>query len=86
MIHTVTAPSQQREFINKSSNNLIKFILYPIIGKNTDIYLHFYIKRERYKFKIIYKVICQETGYVIMYFKKTSCNWNKEMCFSIYLN
>jgi len=80
------AEFSQQEFIKKSSNDLIKFIFHPIIGKNTDKFLRFYIKKEKYKNKIIYKVICQETDYIIMYFKETSCFYTKEKYFSIYLN
>jgi hypothetical protein len=81
------SPLCKLNFIKNLSKDLIKFVYHPL-GKNFEKdFCTFYITKEKRKFKKdIYKMICQETNQIIIYFVETSSFYNSKKTISIYLN
>jgi len=84
---TRISPSCQLNFIKNLSKDLIKFVYYPVRSNfENENFSHFHIEKEKLKFKHIYKMICQETNQIIMYFVETTSFYNRKTMISIYLN
>ncbi len=81
------SPLRDLNFIKNLSKDLIKFVYYPLGQNFENDFFHFHIMREKSKFgQHIYKMICQETNKIIMYFVETSSFYNTKKKISIYLN
>tara|TARA_Y100001949_G_C15937388_1_gene308536 strand:- start:23 stop:841 length:819 start_codon:yes stop_codon:yes gene_type:complete len=81
------SPLCELNFIKNLSKDLIKFVYYPLGQNFENDFSHFHIIKEKRKFKKhIYKMICQETNKIIMYFVETSSFCSKKKTISIYLN
>ena len=73
------SPLCELNFIKNLSKDLIKFVYYPLGQNFENDFSHFHIIKEKRKFKKhIYKMICQETNKIIMYFVETSSFCSKK--------
>jgi hypothetical protein len=81
------SPLCELNFIKNLSKDLIKFVYSPLGQNLENDFFHFHIMREKRKFgHHIYKMVCQETNKIIMYFVETSSFYKSNKKISIYLN